>query len=212
MENTQHGTDKIIDDITNQKNILRSKLEEIWYNYDEFSEKSIDIKNDNINQFDIKFGIKELTKILSKLKLVVPDVELLISYLENMQYNPEQYTCWVVCSPEDNNDYIGLCSGFPSLSWIANNYDEAFSGIKTLLKDCIIDMQQNKEPIPDDCLEHIASEILICGHCEGDINGEDIETMHKCDRCERMVCNHMDTGDPSVGIWGGLCIDIICTK
>ncbi len=128
------------------------------------------------------------------------------------KYDPEQYSYWVIRSNDNIDDYIGVCSGFPSLSWIDNNYAQAFAGIKSLVKDCIIDMQENDEPMPDSNLDYISTEILVCGHCESDISGEGIDTMHKCDKCEHMVCNYMDPGDPSVGIWGGLCIDIICTR
>ena len=53
-----------------------------------------------------------------------------------MNGNASHYIYRVEWSPEDQ-EYVGLCSEFPSLSWLAKSYDEAFSGIRVLVADVV---------------------------------------------------------------------------
>ena len=61
----------------------------------------------------------------------------------------DHYTYRVTWSPEDE-EYVGLCTEFPALSWLAATHDEAFSGIRSLVAECVEDMLANHEepPIP----------------------------------------------------------------
>jgi predicted HicB family RNase H-like nuclease len=59
----------------------------------------------------------------------------------------ERYTYRVTWSHEDE-EYIGLCVEFPSLSWLDNNYEAALQGIRNVVAEVISDMQSNNEPIP----------------------------------------------------------------
>ena len=45
----------------------------------------------------------------------------------------------------DDNEYVGLCAEFPSLSWLAPTPDEALSGIWWVVSECIVDMQTTSE-------------------------------------------------------------------
>ena len=58
------------------------------------------------------------------------------------------YTYRVTWSTEDD-EYVGLCAEFPSLSWLSATPEDAFSGIRELVYDCIVDMQSNDERIPE---------------------------------------------------------------
>ena len=58
------------------------------------------------------------------------------------------YTYRVTWSAEDE-EYVGLCAEFPSLSWLASTPEEAFSGIRVLVEDCVADMQANDEHPPE---------------------------------------------------------------
>ena len=58
------------------------------------------------------------------------------------------YTYRVTWSVEDQ-EYVGLCAELPSLSWLASTQEEAFSGIRVLVEDCVADMQANQEPPPE---------------------------------------------------------------
>ena len=60
----------------------------------------------------------------------------------------DHYTYRVTWSPE-NEEFVGLCAEFPSLSWLSASPQEAFSGIRDLVSDCVADMQSNNEPIPE---------------------------------------------------------------
>ena len=61
----------------------------------------------------------------------------------------DHYTYRVTWSVDDD-EYVGLCAEFPSLSWLAPTPDEAFSGIRRVVSDCVADMQAADEtpPVP----------------------------------------------------------------
>ena len=59
----------------------------------------------------------------------------------------DRYTYRVRWSKEDQA-HVGLCAEFPSLSWIANTPDQAFSGIRDLVKDILADMLETGEIPP----------------------------------------------------------------
>ena len=50
----------------------------------------------------------------------------------------------------DDDEYVGLCAEFPSLSWLAPTPDKAFSGIRRVVSDCVTDMRAANEtpPVP----------------------------------------------------------------
>ena len=60
----------------------------------------------------------------------------------------DHYTYRLTWSVEDE-EYVGLCAEFPSLSWLASTQKEAFSGIRRLVAESIADMQANNEQPPD---------------------------------------------------------------
>ena len=49
------------------------------------------------------------------------------------------HTYRVIWSPEDE-EYVGLCVEFPSLSWLAGTPDAALKGIRDVVADAIGDM------------------------------------------------------------------------
>jgi hypothetical protein len=50
-----------------------------------------------------------------------------------------QHTYRAEWSPEDD-EYVGLCAEFPSLSWLAPTASEAVAGIKRVVDDVVVDM------------------------------------------------------------------------
>lgn len=58
-----------------------------------------------------------------------------------------KYTYRVTWSEEDQ-EFVGLCTEFPSLSWLADKQNDALSGIIDLVAGIIEDMQANGEEIP----------------------------------------------------------------
>ena len=60
----------------------------------------------------------------------------------------DHYTYRVTWS-EDDGEYVGLCAEFPSLSWLAETPEAALIGIRGVVADVILDMQESGEPIPE---------------------------------------------------------------
>ena len=60
----------------------------------------------------------------------------------------DRYTYRVTWSHEDE-EYIGLCAEFPSLSWLADTPEAALQGISNIAAEVISDMKSNNEPIPE---------------------------------------------------------------
>jgi len=60
----------------------------------------------------------------------------------------DHYTYRVTWS-EDDGEYVGLCAEFPSLSWLAETPEAALVGIRGVVADVILDMQESGEPIPE---------------------------------------------------------------
>ena len=65
-----------------------------------------------------------------------------------MAIKNDHYTYKVTWSAEDD-EYVGLCAEFPSLSWLAATPESALKGIRDLVADVITDMKSNKEKIPE---------------------------------------------------------------
>jgi len=65
-----------------------------------------------------------------------------------MAQKSDKYTYRVTWS-EDDNEYVGLCAEFPSLSWLADTPEKALKGVRKLVADVLFDMAKNDEPIPE---------------------------------------------------------------
>jgi len=60
----------------------------------------------------------------------------------------DRYTYRVTWSEEDD-EYVGLCAEFPSLSWLEKSPEKALSGVRKLVRDVITDLKKSKEAVPD---------------------------------------------------------------
>ena len=60
----------------------------------------------------------------------------------------DHYTYRVTWSAEDN-EHIGLCAEFPSLSWLARKPEAALAGIRRVVAQTLADMRANGEAIPE---------------------------------------------------------------
>jgi len=65
-----------------------------------------------------------------------------------MALKNDRYTYRVTWS-EDDNEYVGLCAEFPSLSWLARTPETALKGIRKVVEDVVKDMRNNGETIPE---------------------------------------------------------------
>ena len=66
--------------------------------------------------------------------------------------DPKLYTYRVIWSAEDE-EFVGTCAEFPSLSWLAETQGKALSGICDLVAEVIEDLEGNEEPIPQPLCE-----------------------------------------------------------
>ncbi len=65
-----------------------------------------------------------------------------------MALKDDRYT-YRVTWPEDDNEYVGLCAEFPSLSWLAITPEAALKGIRKLVADVLQDMDKTGETVPE---------------------------------------------------------------
>ncbi|MGO9612261.1 MAG: type II toxin-antitoxin system HicB family antitoxin [Dissulfurispiraceae bacterium] len=65
-----------------------------------------------------------------------------------MELRNDHYTYRVTWSAEDD-EYVGLCAEFPSLSWLAETPEAALKGIRKVVAEAVNDMKQTGEPIPE---------------------------------------------------------------
>ena len=61
----------------------------------------------------------------------------------------KNYYTYRVTWSEDDEEYLGLCAEFPSLSWLADSQEAALIGICTVVGDVVADMEENHERIPE---------------------------------------------------------------
>ena len=72
-----------------------------------------------------------------------------------------KYTYRITWSEEDE-EYVGLCTEFPSLSWLAQSPEAALKGIRKLVREVIADMLANGEPIPDPiATKHFSGKFMV---------------------------------------------------
>jgi predicted HicB family RNase H-like nuclease len=65
-----------------------------------------------------------------------------------MALKNDRYTYRVTWS-ENDNEYVGLCAEFPSLSWLAPSPESALKGIRKLVAEVVQDMGTTGEDIPE---------------------------------------------------------------
>ena len=59
----------------------------------------------------------------------------------------DDYTYRVTWSTEDE-EHLGICAEFPSLSWLAPTSDEALTGIQEMVVGCVEEMRAHGEEPP----------------------------------------------------------------
>ena len=69
-----------------------------------------------------------------------------------MSLKNDHYTYRVIWSEEDQ-EHVGLCTEFPSLSWLSTSPEKALKGIRSVVATCVEDLVQNNEPVPQSLSE-----------------------------------------------------------
>jgi predicted HicB family RNase H-like nuclease len=73
----------------------------------------------------------------------------------------DRYTYRITWSEEDN-EYVGLCTEFPSLSWLAKTPEEALKGIRKVVSDVVADMCRNDEQPPEPlAAKHYSGKFMV---------------------------------------------------
>ena len=73
----------------------------------------------------------------------------------------DRYTYRVTWSQEDN-EYVGLCVEFPSLSWLALTPEAALNGIRRVVANVISDLEANGEFVPVPLVtQHYSGEFTV---------------------------------------------------
>lgn len=65
-----------------------------------------------------------------------------------MTLKDDHYTYRVTWSEEDQ-EYVGLCVEFPSLSWLAKGPESALRGIRKLVAEVVADLKMEGVPVPN---------------------------------------------------------------
>jgi len=60
----------------------------------------------------------------------------------------DRYTYRVTWS-EDDQQHVGLCVEFPSLSWLEDTPEDALKGIRKLVRSCVAEMKKSNEEVPE---------------------------------------------------------------
>jgi predicted HicB family RNase H-like nuclease len=60
----------------------------------------------------------------------------------------DQYTYRVTWSDEDNQ-CVGLCAEFPSVSWLDATPEKALRGIRRVVAQAVKDLRAHAEPVPE---------------------------------------------------------------
>lgn len=60
----------------------------------------------------------------------------------------DRFTYRVTWSEEDQ-EYVGLCAEFPSLSWLEATPEKSLQGIRKLVKEVVADLRRTKDPVPE---------------------------------------------------------------
>jgi len=78
-----------------------------------------------------------------------------------MAMKNDRYTYRVTWS-EDDNEYVGLCAEFPSLSWLAKAPEATLRGIRNVVAEVVEDMQNAGETIPKPISEkHYSGKFMV---------------------------------------------------
>jgi len=65
-----------------------------------------------------------------------------------MALSNDRYSYRVTWS-EDDQEHVGVCAEFPSLSWLARTPEGALRGIRRVVGEVVVDLRANDEHVPE---------------------------------------------------------------
>jgi len=65
-----------------------------------------------------------------------------------MSLKNDRYSYRVIWSAEDE-EYIGRCAEFPSLSWLASTPEAVLKGIRRVVAEAVADLEDSGESVPE---------------------------------------------------------------
>jgi len=65
-----------------------------------------------------------------------------------MKTHQNDFYTYRVSWAEEDEEYVGLCAEFPSLSWLAGTPEAAMRGIRKLVAQTLVDMARGDEELP----------------------------------------------------------------
>ncbi len=72
-----------------------------------------------------------------------------------------KYTYRVTWS-NDDSEYVGLCTEFPSISWLAATPEAALKGVCKLVDEVVGDMVRNGETVPEPiATKHFSGKFMV---------------------------------------------------
>lgn len=78
-----------------------------------------------------------------------------------MSFKNDRYTYRVTWS-EDDNEYVGLCTEFPSVSWLSKTPEAALKGIRKVVADIVDDMKSTGEAVPNPiAIKHYSGKFMV---------------------------------------------------
>ncbi len=78
-----------------------------------------------------------------------------------MALKNDHYTYRVTWSADDD-EYVGLCAEFPSLSWLADTPESALKGVRHIVAEVIEDMKANNEKVPEPiAVKHYSGKFMV---------------------------------------------------
>ena len=71
------------------------------------------------------------------------------------------YTYRVTWSSEDE-EFVGLCVEFPSLSWLGESQEGALKGVRQLVDDVVLEMEAAGEKVPEPLsVKHYSGKFMV---------------------------------------------------
>jgi len=78
-----------------------------------------------------------------------------------MALKNDRYTYRITWSDDDEEE-VGLCAEFPSLSWLGLTPESGLKGIRKVVAEVVVDMEKAGEPVPEPIAgKHFSGKFMV---------------------------------------------------